>query len=288
MLKKYHKFIILAGVLAIFCLAALTWSAYAAPARLEVAILDVGQGDSILVKTPAGQNILIDGGPDKTVLERLAENLAWWDRKLDLVILTHPDGDHLAGLVDVFKRYRVSRLAYSGQADPAPAYEELLRIVRKKNITATIVDRPQTVDLGRDARLEILYPDRNLAGIAPPNSNDSSIVSRLVYGRRSILLMADAEAETEKELLKKDRLRPADVLKVSHHGSDTGSGEEFLSEVRPQIAVISAGIDNKFGHPSPRVLKKLERTGARIYRTDRDGTIKVFIEGENLEIKAGR
>jgi len=256
------------------------------PARgLEVDFLDVGQGDAILIKTPAGQNILIDGGPDKTVLRRLAENLPWFDRQLDLVILTHPDDDHAAGLAAAAGRFKIKKFVYTALADESPGYLALLEEIKKQGISSVIIDRPQIISLDETARLEILSPTKSFAGQAPKNINDSSIVSRLVYGETAVLLTGDIETGAEEELLANDAPVAARAIKISHHGSDNGTGEAFLSVASPGIAIISVGADNTFGHPSRRVLKRLERAGAKIYRTDQDGTVKLFSDGKTLNTK---
>ena len=247
--------------------------------------MDVGQGDAILIKTPTGQNILVDGGRDKTVLRRLAENLPWFDRQLDLVILTHPDDDHAAGLAAVAGRFKIKRLVYTALADESPGYLALMAEIKKQNIPAVIIDRPQIINLSPSIRLEILSPIKSFVGQAPQNINDTSVVSRLVYGQSTILLTGDLEMEGEEQLLADGAPIEAQVLKVSHHGSDSGSGEAFLSAVKPKIAIISVGADNTFGHPNRRILKRLERIGATVYRTDQQGTIRLFSDGKSINLK---
>jgi len=259
------------------------------PARgLEVDFLDVGQGEAILIKTPAGQNILIDGGPDKTVLRRLAENLPWFDRQLDLVILTHPDDDHAAGLAAVAGRFKIKKFVYTALADESPGYLALLEEIKKQGISSVIIDRPQIINFDQAARLEILSPTKSFAGQAPKNINDSSIVSRLVYGKTAVLLTGDIETGAEEELLANDAPVAAQAIKISHHGSDNGSGEALLSAVAPKIAIISVGADNTFGHPNRRVLKRLERLGAAVYRTDQQGTVRLFSDGATFSVKTQR
>lgn len=252
---------------------------------LEVDFLDVGQGDAILIKTPAGQNILIDGGRDKTVLRRLAEHLPWFDRQLDLVILTHPDDDHSGGLAAVAGRFKIKKFVYTAVADESPGYLASLAEIKKQGIPSVIVDRPQIINFSPNSRLEILSPIESLAGQAPQNINDSSIVSRLVYGQTTLLLTGDIEAGEEEQLLADEAPVSAKALKISHHGSDSGTGEAFLSRVKPEIAIISVGADNNFGHPNRRILKRLERIGASVYRTDQQGTIRLFSDGSTFSLK---
>jgi competence protein ComEC len=265
-----------------------------AAAELEVDFLDVGQGDAELIKTPFGQNILIDGGPNSSIIDRLSEELPFWERTIDLVILSHPHDDHVNGLNEVLKRYEVKQIAASGVLHTSPGYLEWLAAVKDGRIPLTIIDRPQTISLGENCQLRFLHPVKPLLGRGVENLNNSSLVVKLVYGETSFLFTGDIEAEVEKELLAfasstagsagiKADLK-ADVLKVSHHGSDTSSDEKFLAAVRPALAVISVGADNTFGHPNLRVLKRLERVGAAVYRTDIDGTVKFKSDGQSILI----
>lgn len=156
-------------------------------------------------------------------------------------------------------------------------------MARQKKLAVAIIDRPQAVSLGDDCRLEILYPAENLAGRTVDNLNNTSIVIKLIYGRTKFLLMGDAENEAENKLMASVSDLKVDVLKIGHHGADDATSEEFLKAVSPQIAVIEVGKDNDFGHPSPRILKRLERLGARIFRADADGTVVLVSNGEKIE-----
>ena len=203
--RKVKIFLLFSGIAAVAA-AILIFIFFHKPARrLEVDFLDVGQGDSVLIKSPYGQNILIDGGPDNSVIKRLSENLPWWDRRIDLMILTHPHDDHVNGLVDVIKRYSVKRILHTGVLHTGPGYLSWLSLVKEKKIPAIIIDRPQSVELGPDCRLDILSPVENLAKKEVENLNNSSIVVKLVYKQNSFLLVGDMESGAEKELIKKRR-----------------------------------------------------------------------------------
>ena len=283
--SRFYKFLLFSGIIITLTIITFFWVFYSSPKNLEVDFLDVGQGDSELIKTPFGQNILIDGGPDNTVIKKLSKNLAWWDRKIDLMILTHPHDDHVTGLTDVLKRYDVDKILYTGVSYDAPNYKTWLAAIQDRGISPTIIDRPQIINFGQECNLNILYPVKSLAGKATDNLNNSSIVSLLDCAGKKFLFTGDAETEEETELIKNNIGLRADVLKVGHHGSDTSSGEEFLQLVRPEIAVIEVGANNDFGHPNLRILKKLERAGAQIYRTDLDGTIMVSVLNNEFEVK---
>jgi len=262
------------------------WNETKAAGELEVDFLDIGQGDSILIKTPMGQNVLIDGGPDNTVITRLSENLPFWDQTIDLMVLTHPHDDHVFGLIDVIKRYNVKKIIYTGVIHSAPAYIAWLELIRDYKIPLVIIDRPQIIELGDSCKLDIIYPLESLLGKETANLNNSSLVIKLIYKNTSFLLTGDAEVEIENLLVERQDFASlrADVLKAGHHGSDTSSSQEFLSAVSPEIAVIQVGKENSFGHPSRRAIKRLERIGAIVYRNDLDGTVKIISDGEKIKV----
>lgn len=279
MSARLYKILLILGIAACLVAIPLFWFVYNAPKNLEVDFLDVGQGDAILIKTPAGQNILVDGGPDKTVIKRLGENLSWWDKQIDLMVLTHAHDDHVTGLIDVLKRYRVERILYTGAVHNAPNYLSWLKIVRDKKVPLSIIDKKQTINLGQGLKMEILYPDSSLLNKVLADLNQGSMVIKLVYGQSRFLLTGDAGLEVEKALLNSGADLSADVLKVAHHGSQYSSGQEFLAKVKPELAIIEVGKDNSFGHPNLRIIKRLERAGAEIFRTDEKGTVKIKSDG---------
>ena len=285
MSTKLYKILLILGIVAVLLAVPIFGLSYSPPKELEVDFLDVGQGDAILIKSPFGQNILIDGGPDSKVIEELGKSLPFWDKRIDLMVLTHPHDDHVTGLIEVIKRYNVKKILYTGVVHDSPNYLAWLAAIRERKIPLVIIDRPQKIVLGDDCYMEIIYPRKNFLAQETDNLNNSSIVARLVYGQTKFLLMGDAEIEVEKELLADGADLSAQVLKVGHHGSDTSSGEEFLKAVSPQIAAIQVGKDNDFGHPSLRILKRLERAGAEILRTDKNGTIKLVSDGREINKK---
>ena len=285
MSAKIYKILLILGIAAALLVVPIFSLSYNPPENLGVDFLDVGQGDAILIKTPFGQNILIDGGPDNKVIEELGKNLPFWDRQIDLMVLTHPHDDHATGLIEVIKRYSVKKILYTGVVHSAPNYLAWLEAIRERKIPLIIIDRPQKIILGDNCYLEIIFPRKSLLAREVDNLNNSSIVARLVYGETKFLLMGDAEIEVEKELLSSGADLSAQVLKTGHHGSDTSSSQEFLEAVSPRTAVIQVGKDNDFGHPSLRILKRLERAGAEILRTDLDGTIKLVSNGKEISKK---
>ncbi|OGF18759.1 hypothetical protein A3I35_00640 [Candidatus Falkowbacteria bacterium RIFCSPLOWO2_02_FULL_45_15] len=262
---------------------------YQPPRRLTVNFLDVGQGDGSFIQTPFGQNIIIDGGDGQKILPELGRVLPFYDRTIDLMILTHPHEDHIGGLVKILGRYRVQKILATGVVHNTPTYLAWLEAVKRKNIPLVIIDRRQEINLGPDLKMEILWPQASLLNQEIDNLNDSSIVLELIYQEQKFLFMGDAENVLTPGLSQGERrLSEADVLKVAHHGSDDATSEEFLQIVKPKTAVISVGKDNAFGHPSLRAIKRLEKLGAKIYRTDNNGWVKIISDGANLSIETAK
>ncbi len=270
--------IFLMSVLAIFVIA--YWQTVAASGLAEVSFLAIGQGDAELIQTPFGQKILIDGGPDRGIIRALDKVLPWWERKIDLVILTHPHSDHVGGLIDVFHHYKIIKTLYTGVNFSAPEYAVWQEILEAKNIDTVIIDKPQRIKLGENCYLEILFPLGSYLDKKVKNLNNTSIVARFVYGSTTFLFTGDIETETERALLASKQNLRADVLKVAHHGSDTSSSLEFIQAVNPEFAVIEMAKDNDYGFPSARIVKRLIRFGARVWQTGEEGTVN-FISNKN-------
>jgi len=245
---------------------------------LEVNFLDVGQGDAILIEAPEGQNILIDGGDGDVIMRQLGEVLPFWDKKIDLVILTHPHDDHVTGLNSVLKRFDVERVLYTGVQGSSPAYSDFLEIVEEKEIPIFLSDDLRLIDMGEDCDLEIIYPFIDISGQNFDNLNNTSIVSRLNCVGKTFLFTGDIEKKIEEEILDSEINIKSDVLKVAHHGSDTSNTGEFLNSVDPDLVVIQSGEGNKFGHPSLRTIQRLKRQGVEILRNDILGTIELSYE----------
>ncbi len=244
---------------------------------LKVYFLDIGQGDSALIKTPSNQYILIDGGPDNAVVYKLGKYLPFYDRTIDLIILTHPDSDHLVGLNEIMKRYRVNNVMLSGVIDDHIAYQNFLAMINQKNINYLDAGQIRTVNLGLNLNLEIIHPVISFFGQPMGDDNDWSIVNRLIYGDSCVLFMADAPKTIEHQILERDEKVSCAILKIGHHGSNSSSSLEFLRAVNPQLVVISVG-ENRFGHPSIQVLDRLKQLGIRFLTTKEQGDIIVTLE----------
>ncbi|MBA7619624.1 ComE operon protein 3 [subsurface metagenome] len=254
---------------------------------LEIVFFDVGQGDAIFIETPQGHQILIDGGPDSTVLERLGDEVPFWDRTIDLIILTHPEQDHVSGLIDVLKRYKVENILWTGVLKDTSEYRQWQELIRDEGAQITIARAGQQIQGSKSNpkhwSIEILFPFESFEGKEVKNANNTSIVARLVYGANSFLFTGDAYKSIEKQLLA--MAIDADVLKVGHHGSKTSSAQEFIEKVSPDIAVIQVGEDNSYGHPHPETLEILEKYGINILRTDLNGDIKILCNSQSLKLK---
>ncbi|MDI6603190.1 MAG: ComEC/Rec2 family competence protein [Patescibacteria group bacterium] len=253
------------------------------PRFLEVNFFDVGQGDAIFIETPQRHQILIDGGPTSAILEKLGKEMPFWDRSIDLIILTHPEHDHLAGLIEVLKRYKVENILWTGIKRDTPEYNEWLKLITTEGAKIFIAESGQKIIVSKNI-FKVLYPFENLEGKVIKNSNDTSIVIKLVFGENSFLFTGDISKSAEKKILNEKIDIDSDVLKVAHHGSKTSSANEFIEKVSPKIAVILAGKDNRYGHPHQKVLETLAKHDITILRTDQSGDIKIFSDGNNFKV----
>ncbi len=252
---------------------------------MEIDFFDVGQGDSIFIETPKHKQILIDGGPDLTILEKLGREMPFWDRSIDLVVLSHPEADHLAGLIEVVKRYKIGGILTTGIIRETSEYQEWQKTIQEEKIPIYIAQANGVINLDDNIKLIVLYPLENLSGQVIKDSNNTSIVSQLVYKDFELLLTGDIEKKIEKELLKNPPAGglESDILKIAHHGSKTSTAEEFIKAVDPIIAVIQAGKDNTYGHPHQSVLDTLNNIATFV--TGRDGDVKIITDGIKFQAK---
>ena len=253
--------------------------------RLTVTFLDVGQGDAILIRSPAGHRILVDGGPSGDAISAaLGRHLPFWERHLDLVVLTHPDEDHLAGLVTVLERYDVDRALAPPATDDSPADRAWREALEREHVPTSEAVAGQWIDLGGGAWLSVLHPPAE--PLAGAEEDDNAVVLKLTLGEASFLLTADLGSRGETYLTNRHTDLQATVLKVAHHGSATSSSPDFLAAVEPLTAVVSVGRDNGYGLPSPETLDRLEPRP--VFRTDLNGDIEISTDGKRLWIEPQR
>ncbi len=248
---------------------------------LRVSVLDVGQGDAILIQTPDGKTLLIDAGPGSSS-DLLLRQLSWQGvARIDLAVNTHPHEDHLGGFVSVLERMPCRLFTDPGVAHTTRAYENLMLELKARQIPTRVARRGQTYKVGSAVVLDVLAPEEPLLD---DTLNNVSVVTRLTYGNFSMMLMGDAEAEVEERLLSHG-VQPTVVLKVAHHGSHSSSTGPFLDRLNLRVAIISCGVDNRYGHPHRETLEALERRGVAIYRTDQDGQVRVLTDGRKLWVE---
>ena len=256
--------------------------------RVRVTVLDVGQGDSILVEGGRGGRLLVDGGPDPDRLLRLLdERLPPWDRRIDVLVLTHPHEDHVAGLPLLLERYRVGRVFEPGMEGPGPGYAAWEAELAETGATSGRLSTGDGLWLD-EIKLDVLWPDPGAVPSTPADGgtgiNNVSIVLLGTVGERRFLLTGDVEEGIDPTLLARGLPR-VDLLKVAHHGSRTASTEALLETVDPSVAIVSAGAGNRYGHPAPGTLERLMGTGAHVFRTDTDGTVVATIADEGVTVR---
>lgn len=266
---KRKKLIIFSGIIVAFvCFMSLVSN----NKRAEIDFLDVGQGDSSLIKLPNKKIILIDGGPDNLVLKRLGEHLPFYRRKIDLIILSHPHDDHIIGLLEVIKRYRVGAIIYVGKENNPELLSLLLQKAKDKNIKLIDLKSELDIKYSQDCFWHLLNPE----ALGVKSDDNNSIAAKLNCGSLSAVFSGDNNSAVEGALIKTKDDWSAKILKASHHGSKTANSEAFFRAVKPSLLTISVGVDNRFGHPNQEVLDRAEKFNISVKRTDKIGTIIIF------------
>ncbi len=252
--------------------------------KLYLYFLDVGQGDAIYIRTPDRQDVVIDGGPDNAVLAELGERMPFYDRKIELLILTHPHEDHINGLIEIVNRYEIDKILMPELEYDSAAFYQLQKSINDLKIPVFFAHEKQEVKMGA-IRLQIYNPEINIDNI--DNINNISVVAKLSYGKSAALLTGDAEEIVEKRIINKypDELK-ADLIKIGHHGSNTSSSEKFIDNIDPSIAIISAGEGNKYNHPSSETLTKLKKRQISFFRTDYQGNISCVSDSIKFNCQA--
>ncbi|KKQ28251.1 MAG: Metallo-beta-lactamase domain protein [Candidatus Magasanikbacteria bacterium GW2011_GWC2_37_14] len=253
-------------------------------ASLIVNFLDVGQGDATLIKFPNNEKMLVDCSIDSRILSALGRVMSFSEKTIDYLVITHPDSDHYGGCIDVLNRYNIKNIVYNGlQKSTDPFWQEFWQKIQTSGAKYLEINKPEVWEIS-SSTIEWLYPDKELNqinSVLRKKDNNTSLIFKLNYASKSVLFVGDAENELEQYLLNNYQAKlTSNILKVGHHGSAGSSGILFLEAVSPEFAVISVGKDNTFGHPSLRVLKKLERLKSKIFRTDLNGDIECKIGRE--------
>lgn len=284
LLTKVRSFVLL---LALLVLNVFIWMQFrSGPPRLRVSILDVGQGDSILVQGPSGIQMLVDGGPDRSVLRQLPREVGFFDRYLDLVVETHPDKDHTAGLSDVLDRYRVPNFLGPGiLSNTATSKHFDQSVANESGIRTFTARRGMRIHLGNGAYADVLYPDRD---VSRGEANEGSIVMRVVFGTTSFMLTGDAPSDVEQRLIElgsREGKLSTTVLKAGHHGSKYSTSDEWLAALSPKVVAVSAGKENQYGHPNPETIARIKKEGAQIISTIDSGTIRFVSDGKTVMVK---
>jgi competence protein ComEC len=250
---------------------------------LIVAFLDVGQGDAIYIETPEGVQALIDGGPDSTVLRELPKVMPFWDRSLDVVLATHPDKDHIGGLVDVLTRYAVDTIVRTDNRSDTAVSSAFVLVSSEEEAVLHETQAGDVIELGASTTLTILSPTGDAADW---ESNNSSIVAKLSYEEVNFMLTGDAGIGIEEYLVSEyGEALDSEVLKLGHHGSRTSTAERFLQAVSPEYAVVSAGKDNRYGHPHEEVIERVAEYGSKLMSTAEQGTIIFKSDGERVWVE---
>ena len=256
--------------------------------QLRVHFLNVGQGDCSLVQTADGRNVLIDAGDVETandVTEYLLRNGV---HRIDLLVITHPHSDHIGGLPEILDKFGVSEVLDAGITHGSQAYRDVLSTIEARRIVYKQAVQAAKVGVGRDLTLEVLWPPKDYSVGSEEMLNNGSVVGRIQFEDVSFLFTGDIQGEAEGLLLASGENLESTVLKVAHHGSDSSTSNEFLQVVKPAYAVISVGADNEYGHPAESTLRRLAAIGAKVFRTDKQGTIVFTTDGGTVEVMTAR
>ncbi|HVT75042.1 MAG TPA: ComEC/Rec2 family competence protein [Candidatus Paceibacterota bacterium] len=248
---------------------------------LHIYFLDVGQGDAIYIRAPGGKDMLVDSGPNAGILrERLADVMPRSDKRIDIVLETHPDADHISGFPNIFEDFDVGTFVEPGIHSKNSIDDEMHALLAEKGVPIAIARRGDSYDLGSTS-FRILFPDEDVSKYK--DTNDASIVGQLVYGSTTIMLTGDSPKKVEDKLVRLDKAGlKSDVLKLGHHGSRTSSGAAFVQAVAPAYAIVSAGAGNRYGHPHKEVLDTMKSLGIPVLQTSLEGIIEFQSDGKTI------
>lgn len=251
---------------------------------LKFVVLDVGQGDSLFIESPTGKRVLVDGGPNRNLMREISKVMPWYDRHIDILVVTNPDRDHYEGFLPLLQKYKTDLFLESGTKNDKGVYEFLLEKLDEMNVPKFLARKDQKIDLGGGAYLEVLFPDRDVSGLSP---NDGSIVMKLIYDETSVMLQGDSTKRMEEYLLSSlgTTTLKSSILKVGHHGSRTSSALDYVKAVSPHWAVISSGKNNDYGHPHKETVETMRKLGVPVLSTCNNGTIYFESDGKMFTVK---
>lgn len=264
--------------------------------NLHIVVCDVGQGDGMLIQKGSTQ-IVIDAGPDNSILTCLGRYMPFWDRTIEVALMTHADSDHFYGFIEMIERYTVNTFVASTVDNPSSEYEMLKQTLRTKRVSLQTAHAGKRIKVS-ELIIDIIFPQaayehahtvgaasQNILGSRTSNDrNDICAITRLTYGNFSGLFTCDISPSSGRDMLSLGLVEESYFLKVSHHGSKNGLTEDFLKAVNPQVATISVGRKNRYGHPSPEIMSMLEKANVQTYRTDQDGDIELATDGKRIWI----
>lgn len=263
--------------------------------KLHVVFCDVGQGDAIFIRSPTGADILIDGGPDKKVLDCLFSHMPFWDRSIELMLLSHPHQDHLAGLIEILKRYDVSSFATEKLTNDTGGFRLLMQTISDHNVPIQYVYQNDSYYIEDNLRLRVLHPTKEFLqqtakqGKIDEGAEFASLVLLLSYGQFDVLMTGDSQKEGFKDALSFTTSGLSiEVLQIPHHGSKTGIDQEILDRVNASLAVLSVGRKNRYKHPHPSILSLLEKNRVKVKRTDQEGEIEIVTDGKEIKIQKSK
>ncbi len=290
---QYGKVLVVSFCLCIIIISVSVLVGYSTESKLRVSFLDIGQGDSIFIQTPSGKKMIIDGGPSNVVLTRLSDELSYFDRDIDVMESTHPDSDHVTGLIPVLEKYIVRTILVSYATGTTAVFKDLQKHIDTEDAEIHTAHARDVIDFHDGVVVHVLYPEKNYVP-KKNDTNDASISVVLTYGDKSFLLSGDLPSTEEQKLITALMgLRTSGefansnitVYKAGHHGSKYSSGEQLLSYIRPEYSVISVGKDNRYGHPNPEALERLQKYSKEILSTIDRGTITFVTDGKNIEVE---
>ncbi len=264
--------------------------------KLHLVVCNVGQGDGIFIRTAGGADILVDGGPDDSILNCLSNHMPFWDHDIELMVLTHPHADHLTGLISVLSRYKVMHYVTENVKNETAAFKRLQAALAVQHLTAKYIFSGDRIDFADKTQLFTVWPTnewmenlklQDIKNLAQEGSsldvNGYCLIQLLSYGNFRALLTGDAGSVAEDKVAQV--VGKVDVLKVPHHGSATGMSDYFLSEISPALAIISVGANNRYGHPAKSALDLLNSHNIKTLRTDEDGNIEIISDGNSFIVR---